>query len=83
LQPPWAPWRREIVKKLETLLLAAVVLAVAATTQAQDIVDAVTRGDLAQLKELVEKNPELAKARTPRSATLLHVAASVAQGRPE
>ena len=41
----------------------------------EDIVEAVTRGDLARVKELVEKNPELAKARTPRSATLLHVAA--------
>ena len=65
------------MKKLEILLLTAVVLAVAATTQAQDIVDAVTRGDLARVKELVERNPELAKARTPRSATLLHVAATL------
>ena len=63
------------MKKREILLMAAVVLAVAANTQAQDIVDAVTRGDLARVKELVEKNPELAKSRTPRSATLLHVAA--------
>jgi len=63
------------VKKRKTVLLAALVLAVAASTQAQDIVDAVTRGDLVRVKELVEKNPELTKARTPRSATLLHVAA--------
>ncbi len=65
------------MKKLEVLLLVAAVLAVAATTQAQDTVDAVVRGDLASVKALIWQNPELAKARTPRSATLLHIAAGL------
>ena len=40
-------------------------------------VDAVTRGDLARVKELLAKNPDLVQFRTPRSATLLHLAAGL------
>jgi ankyrin repeat protein len=63
------------MKALKVLVLAAAVLVAAPTSHAQGIMEAVVQGDLATVKELVEKNPQLVKAKTAKSETLLHVAA--------
>ncbi len=48
-----------------------------ATTQAQEIFDVISNGDLAKVKELVEKDPLLIKAKNSRQSTPLHVAVDV------
>ncbi len=45
--------------------------------QAQEIFDAIRKGDLSKVKELVEKDPELLKTRNARQSTPLHVAVDV------
>ena len=42
--------------------------------QAQEIFDAIRNGDLAKVKEFVEKDPELVKSRNARQSTPLYVA---------
>jgi len=62
-------------------LMIVILLAVTINLSAQEILDAVRKGDLAKVKELVEKDPQLVKAKKypTRSSngapsTLLHVA---------
>jgi ankyrin repeat protein len=48
-----------------------------AALQAQDIFDAIRHGDMAKIKEFIEKGPQLVKAQNTRQSTPLHVAVDV------
>jgi len=63
------------MKATAKILIFVLVLSSAAF--AQDIFEAVRNGDIAKVKELVEKNPELIKARNARKSTPLHAAVDV------
>lgn len=63
------------MKKL--ILMTCVLLAAAIGIHAQEIFDAVRSGDLAKVKELVEKDPQLVEARNANQSTPLHVAVDV------
>lgn len=52
-------------------------LFIALASKAQEIFDAVNNGDLAKIKELVKKDPQMINARNPRQSTPLIVAASL------
>ena len=64
------------MKTLKSILVITVLLFAAARIQTQTIFDAVIKGDLANVKELVEKEPPLLKAKNARQSTPLHVAAA-------
>jgi len=61
----------------KTGLILIVLLAFTITLPAQEIFDAVRKGDLAKVKELVEKDPQLVKARDRNQTTPLHIAADM------
>ena len=61
----------------KTGLILILFLAFTITLSAQEIFDAVRNGDLSKVKELVEKDPQLVKARNYSSSTVLHAAAAV------
>lgn len=67
------------VRTLKTISLISLVLFTYVQIQAQalDIFYAVSGGDLAKVKTLIEKDPALVKARTPRNSTPLHLAAMI------
>ncbi len=65
------------MKTLKSILVITVLLFAAARIQTQTIFDAVIKGDLAKVKELFEKEPQLLKAKNARQSTPLHVAASL------
>lgn len=68
------------MKKLTSLLIAVMLLlSPFHTLQAQEIFDAIRNGDMAKVKELVEKDPQLVKARNARQSTPLHVAVDAEQ----
>ena len=60
------------MKKL--ILMACVLLAGVMSIHAQGIFDAVRSGDLSKVKEIIEKDPQLVKARNANQSTPLHVA---------
>lgn len=62
---------------MKTLVISIIFIVCAISLSAQEIFDAVRTGDLAKVKELVEKDPQLIKARNYMSSSLLHVAAAV------
>lgn len=57
-----------------TVKILILILVLSSAASAQDIFEAIRNGDLAKVKELVEKDPELIKARNARKSTPLHVA---------
>lgn len=59
------------------ILITCVVLVAAMSIHAQEIFDAVRKGDLPKVKELIEKDPRLFEAKNSRSSTPLHVASDV------
>jgi ankyrin repeat protein len=64
-----------IMKILSMLLITAfLMLPGPVALRAQEIFDAIRGGDIAKVKELVEKDPQLVKARNARQSTPLHVA---------
>ena len=65
------------MKTLKTIFLINLVLFASLKIQAQDIFSAVSNGDLSKVKELIEKDPDLVKARSPRKSTPLHLAAMI------
>ena len=65
------------MKSLKTLLLAVIFLVCTFRAQGQEIFDAILKGDYLKIKELVENNPQLLKAKNARQSTPLHVAASL------
>jgi len=64
-------------KTISFIILFAMPMLLAQSAFAQDIFDAVRSGDLAKVKELVEKDPKLVKARNANQSTPLHVAVDV------
>lgn len=63
------------MKTLSSFIIAVLLLLPGPSAiGAQDIFDAVRNGDLAKVKELVEKDPQLVKAKNARQSTPLHVA---------
>jgi len=64
----------------KTILITGLVLLAVMTINAQEIFDAVRNGDIAKVKDLVEKDLQLVKVRNARQSTLLHVAADVNNG---
>jgi ankyrin repeat protein len=63
------------MKKSISILIAFVIaLILSQSINAQEIFDAIRKGDLAKVKELVEKDPQLVKAKNTRQSTPLHVA---------
>jgi ankyrin repeat protein len=60
--------------KRATLFLALWVIQ-AASAPAQEVFDLVRKGDIAAVKAMVEKSPQLVEARNPQGLTLLHYAA--------
>lgn len=65
------------MKKPKPIVLVIVFLLVATRIEAQGIFNAVLSGNILKVKELVEKDPQLVKAKNARAATPLHVAASL------
>jgi len=65
------------MKMAKAIVMASLMLALASRMNAQDIFDAIRNGDLAKVKELVEKEPQMVNARNARQSTPLHVAADV------
>ena len=67
------------IKPLKTLkktsLMLMLLLACTIKLSSQEIFDAVGEGDLAKIKELVKKNPELVNAKNSNQNTPLHIAA--------
>ena len=61
----------------KTCLLLIIVLVFTINLKSQEIFDAVSKGDLAKVKELVDKDPGLVKARNSRQVIPLHVAAEI------
>lgn len=67
-----------IMKRIpNVILLLGILFIVTISSQAQEIFDAIRTGDLAKVKELIEKDPQLIKAKNPRQSTPLHVAVDV------
>jgi len=64
-------------KSLFIIIVYGIFLLSAQSIYAQEIFDAIRSGDLAKVKGLVEKNPQLVKARNARQSTPLHVAVDV------
>ena len=62
------------MKTFKSIFVIATLLLFTLSTQAQEIFDAIRNGDIARVKELVEKDPELVKSRNARQSTPLHVA---------
>jgi ankyrin repeat protein len=66
------------MKIRKAILLMAIILVVTPSiVQAQEIFDAIRDGDLAKVKELIEKDPELLKGKNTNLSTPLHVAVDV------
>jgi len=61
------------------IIVYVIVPLLAQSVYAQEIFDAVRSGDMAKVKELVEKDPQLVKARNARQSTPLHVAVDLEQ----
>jgi len=61
-------------KPISKLVLLIITFFFARNVYAQEIFDAIRSGDLAKVKELVEKDPKLVKARNASQSTPLHVA---------
>jgi len=57
-----------------TVKILIFILVLSSAASAQDIFEAVRNGDIAKVKEFVERNPELLKVRNARKSTPLHVA---------
>jgi len=67
-----------IMKRISNVSLLFVILfIITINIQAQEIFDAISKGDLAKVKELIEKDPQLLNARNARQSTPLHVAVDV------
>lgn len=68
--------KEEIIMKTLSMLLIAAFLALPGPValRAQEIFDAIRAGDIVKVKELVEKDSQLVKARNTRQSTPLHVA---------
>jgi len=67
-----------IMKRISNVSLLFVILfIITINIQAQEIFDAIRNGEIAKVKELVEKDSELVKARNTRQSTPLHVAVDV------
>jgi len=64
-------------KSLFIITVVGIALLLAQSMFAQEIFDAVRNGDLAKVKELIEKDPQLVKARNANQSTPLHVAVDV------
>lgn len=67
------------MKKTKSIIIIAFlsVLLLSHNINAQEIFDAIRNGDIAKVKELVEKDPQLLNARNTRQSTPLHVAVDV------
>ncbi|MDH4270745.1 MAG: ankyrin repeat domain-containing protein [Candidatus Aminicenantes bacterium] len=65
------------MKMAKAIVMALLMSALASRMNAQEIFDAVRNGDLAKVKELIEKDPKLVNAKNSLSATPLHIAAEV------
>jgi ankyrin repeat protein len=66
------------MEKLKSILIAVfLLLSVSQNLKSQEIFDAIRNGDIGKVKELVENDPQLVKARNARQFTPLHVAADV------
>ena len=59
------------------ILFLTVILLFTINLSAQEIFDAVRNGDLSKVKELIENNPELVKAKNQRGAEPLHASVSL------
>jgi len=64
-------------KSLFIITVFGIALIAAQSLLAQEIFDVVRSGDLAKVKELVEKDPQVVKARNSNQSTPLHVAVDV------
>lgn len=64
------------MKLLKSLLVIAVYVMAALSSQAQEIFDAIRNNDPAKVKELVEKDPQLIHIKNARQSTPLHVASA-------
>lgn len=62
---------------ISSLIAVFLMLPGPAALRAQDIFEAIRNGDLAKVKELVEKDPQLVKSRNARQSIPLHVAVDV------
>jgi ankyrin repeat protein len=61
------------MKRTAGILLLSFILA--ASAEPQEVFDLLSKGDVAAVKALVEKTPQLVEARAPNGMTLLHYAA--------
>jgi ankyrin repeat protein len=64
-------------KAISKLVVFIITFIFAQGLYAQEIFDAIRSGDLAKVKELVERDPQLLKGKNATSSTPLHVAADV------
>lgn len=62
---------------IRSTFIIALVLLVTVTGRAQEVFTAVVQGNLAKVKELIDKDTQLINARNARQSTPLHVAASL------
>ncbi len=64
------------MKELFKILVAMImVIAISRALEAQEIFDAVQKNDMAKMKELIEKNPQLIITKANNGQTTLHIAA--------
>ena len=69
------------MKTALTVILAVLLVQITSISNAQDVFDAIRKGDLVKIRELYAKDTLIIRSRTNTGETPLHLAAL--QGRPE